>query len=171
MTFFIEKNKYIVDIACGSDFTLALEDGGTVYSFGNNELNQLGREFTVRIESTPKQISFNSEKIIKICAGWKHGITLMAFGDVYMWGNPYIEYHRKFPNIVEPTKVENLDNITDIASGFHHFVALRHTDVNKEVFTWGANDYGQLGFHSENQIIFNPRALVLTQFLAIPVKV
>ncbi|OLF17011.1 RCC1 domain-containing protein [Actinophytocola xanthii] len=53
------------------------------------------------------------------------------------------------PNCVQtsPGPVENLTEVTDLAGGYNHGVALR---ADGTVWTWGSNSYGQLG----NQSLF-----------------
>jgi alpha-tubulin suppressor-like RCC1 family protein len=169
--FFKEKSANIVDVSCGKDFTLALDDQGVVYSFGSNENCQLGREYTVKIESTPKAINSISERIVSISAGWSHGMALTSEGQVYVWGNPYVDREENFPIIKHAEKISNLLNVIEIASGFHHMVALRQTSNGSEVLTWGANDYGQLGFFAERELFLKPQVVELTQFNSPPIHV
>jgi len=148
-----------------------LDENGNVHSFGNNEFSQLGREFTVIHESTPKKIDLLPEKIGKVCAGWRHGMALSADGNVFIWGNPYLDYDENFQTMNKPIKVENIGIANEIACGFHHFIVLRIDNQESELLTWGANDYGQLGYLTENEFTVNPRSVIISQFFGKPLHV
>lgn len=168
--FFVDNKFIIIDMACGENFMLALDDQGQVHSFGNNEFCQLGRELTVKNESMPKIIKDLPEIIIKVCCGWKHGMVLSKQGNVYIWGNPFSEYDKNFENIKNPLLIENIGKVFEIASGFHHFAALIQ-DNETEMFTWGANDYGQLGYPTNEEFTLKPQKVELSQFKGKPMHV
>ena len=168
--FFKEKNIFIIDMACGKNFMLTLDNNENVYSYGNNDLSQLGHEFTVRIQSTPKKLNLR-EAPVKICCGWTHGMVLTAEANIFIWGNPFFEYNNKIPNITFPIKVYNLQKVIKIASGFHHFAAIVEKDSTNNIYTWGINDYGQLGYSTESDINLVPKEVNITEFEGTPNKV
>lgn len=48
--------------------------------------------------------------------------------------------------IIKPVQMTELENITDICAGDNHFLALKQDNQGKAtVWSWGRNDYGQLG--------------------------
>ena len=169
--FFVEIKAFIIDMACGKDFMITLDNQGKVYSFGNNEFSQLGREFTVNNEANPKIIEL-PEKIEKVCCGWRHGMILSKEGNVFIWGNPFREYEEKFENIKNPIQIEHLGKVSKIASGFHHFVVLTKMVNNQdEMITWGGTDYGQLGYVTSEEFSQKPHKLDLSKFEANPINV
>lgn len=74
----------VTEIACGGYHTLALTDGGDVYSWGDGADGQLGTgdrtsHFSpVRVESLPK--------IKAVAAGFCTSAAVGCNGDVYQWG-------------------------------------------------------------------------------------
>jgi alpha-tubulin suppressor-like RCC1 family protein len=155
-----ERKISIVDVICGGDFTIAVDDQGRGFSWGNNDHYQLGRSTERTMEATP-EISdqfAQFEKISKICCGWMHVAILTDQGEVYYWGNPFYDYAKHLKDIKEPMKVELPFKAVDLACGFHHFAAIVYDEFNYELYTWGANEYGQCGLHAsqDSKLLFNP---------------
>ena len=129
ISFFQKNNIYINNIFSGSDFSFAQDSKGIFYSWGNNKNNQLGRESNTIINFIPKKADLINEinendSIETICLGWSSGIILNYSGNCYIWGNPFYDYDKNFPNLIKPEKIE-YDNlkykIIDIECGFNHF--------------------------------------------------
>ena len=159
ISFFQKNNIYINNIFSGSDFSFAQDSKGIFYSWGNNKNNQLGRETNTIINFIPEKAVFineinDIEKIEKLCLGWSSGI-LLTNNNCYIWGNPFYDYDKTFPNLKTPEKIEynkSIYKIINIECGFHHFCLIVE-NVNKNTFslmTFGLNDFGQLGYETES---------------------
>ena len=134
-----------------------------IYSWGNNEVHQLGiKENKYKYYFNPTKAIFlnkilNEKKtsVEKIVCGWSHGCFLTKNGGIYIWGNPFIEYNKKFKDIEKKININNLKNsskILDISSGFNHMAILSSPTDNQsypELFTFGANEFGQLGYETD----------------------
>ena len=84
------RNNNVVAVAAGRYFSLALTDGGQVYSFGTNDLLQLGYtlEDGVKSSATPTAISnLNSVFITRISAGLNSATAVDINGKAYLWGS------------------------------------------------------------------------------------
>ena len=84
------RNKNVVAVAAGRYFSLALTEGGQVYSFGTNDLLQLGYalEDGVKSSATPTAISnLNSVFITRISAGLNSATAVDINGKAYLWGS------------------------------------------------------------------------------------
>jgi alpha-tubulin suppressor-like RCC1 family protein len=78
--------KEIVAIASGYQFSLALEDDGTVWAWGRNVEGQLGDGTTTQ-RTTPVQVP-NLSGITAIAAGGYHALALQGDGGiVWAWGD------------------------------------------------------------------------------------
>lgn len=79
--------KSIVAVAAGHRFSLALSEGGKVYSFGLNDKLQLGYEPTAKASATPTLIEALSGVFVKqIHAGYDSVTAIDVDGKVYLWG-------------------------------------------------------------------------------------
>ena len=138
----------VVQIEAGSFHTLALKADGSVWAWGLNDNGQLGNG-TTSAAPTPVPVGaavpgFNN--IIAISAGDEHSLALKADGTVWVWGSN--EFGQIGSGTASPTNQlvplpqATLANITQIAAGIFHNLAL---DKTGKVFVWGDNLYGQAG--------------------------
>ena len=84
------QDKSIVAVAAGQRFSLALTDGGDVYSFGLNDKLQLGyaSEGNITYSAIPTQITaLNNVFIKQINAGLASATAIDVDGKVYLWGS------------------------------------------------------------------------------------
>ena len=172
--FFKNKEIKIDKIICGSDFCFAIEYVDLnelneinnkipedIYSWGNNEMHQLGIEENkykyyfnpTKATYINKLLNEKNTKIQKLVCGWNHGCILTRNGGIYLWGNPFKEYNKKFKDIEQPININNIENaskILDISSGFNHLAILSLSLENQaKLYTLGANEFGQLGYETE----------------------
>ena len=148
------EGKTIVQVAAGATHSLALATDGTIYAWGKNEYGQLGNDSTtnspvpvaVKTAGTP----MDGKTIIQIHAGYEHSLALASDGTVYVWGrnnsgqlgkNDATDAHI-------PAAVQTLGTpmagkvIVQLAAGNSQSMALASDGT---VYTWGWNQYGQLG--------------------------
>ena len=187
--YFKNKEIKIEKIICGSDFCFAIEyiNPNTIndvhqvpeeiYSWGNNELHQLGIEDNkykyyfnpIKASILNKILKQKQTRVKKFVSGWSHGCFLGIDGGIYLWGNPFIEYNKKFKDIEIPININNLKNsskIIDISSGFNH-IAVLSLSSNKQnsidLYTFGANEFGQLGYETDEIYIDNLNEVKIPQ--------
>ncbi|WP_328906505.1 chromosome condensation regulator RCC1 [Streptomyces sp. NBC_00234] len=132
-------------------FVAALLKDGTVRSWGNNTMGQLGNGTTVN-QSTPATVAGLSG-VSRIASGTTHVLALRA-GRLLAWGgNAYGELGN---GTIVPTKdgtqnlplpVQSIDEVKDVSVGCAFSVALRQ---DGSVWTWGTNSYGRLGLGDTN---------------------
>ncbi|KAF0992308.1 hypothetical protein HZS_4001 [Henneguya salminicola] len=73
------EDMIIIDIACGSDHTVALSDDGRVFTFGFGRWGQLGHGQSSSIEYNPRQvIDLAGAKISHIMCGRYHTVVYSA---------------------------------------------------------------------------------------------
>ena len=146
--------KTIVQVAAGATHSLALATDGTIYAWGKNEYGQLGNDSTtnspvpvaVKTAGTPME----GKTIIQIHAGYEHSLALASDGTVYTWGrnnfgqlgkNDATDAH--IPAAVRTLGTPMADKvIVQLAAGNSQSMALASDGT---VYTWGWNQYGQLG--------------------------
>jgi len=115
------KGIIISDVACGVNFSVALDSTGSVWAWGSPEYGQLGvgsdfqsigaGKINFAPQHTPLKISaLKSVKIVKICCGFNHCVALSDTGDVYTWGfGGYGRLgHKEQKDEFLPRKIENV---------------------------------------------------------------
>ena len=150
------KGKNIVDIVKSGFFKVALDDNGKVYTWGSNVGGQLGNG-TENDSSVPICISDTENSVLKgknIKNISANGYTVCAIDDngkVYTWGDNErgqlgngTKNDSSVPICISDTENSVLKgkNIKNISANGNTVCAL---DDNGKVYTWGENDYGQLG--------------------------
>ena len=164
---------FIIDIICGRDFVYCKEkQNGNYYSWGNNTNYQLGRDNTIKYSFNPELVDFginnnNNNKIKfqieKLCCGWMHVTFLTQNNELYIYGNPFIDYDNKYKDILFPLKI-NINSkkykIIDISSGFHHIsivINFKQDETKFSLMTFGANDFYQLGYDTNTLYTIEPK--------------
>ena len=170
ISYFEEKKIIIKDIVCGSDFSFAKDDKNEFYSWGNNKNNQLGRDNTITYSFIPEKAEYinkiqtdNNTIIQKLCCGWTHACCYTEKGDCYYWGNPFLDYDKKFKTIKYPLKINIESKIVDISSGFNHIAMIVMNNDRKNLFTLGGNDFGQLGNNKEEVFSIDPQRVIFPE--------
>jgi len=137
----------VISVCAGFSHSLALTDSGSVFSWGRNNVGQLGLRHYEH-QSTPQQIS-GLEKIVGISSGTFHNVVVSENGSVYSWGgNGWGQlgvgdyYTRNKPKLVRRLADKK---IISIFTGARHSGAVTSSDV---VYSWGNNLSGQLGLSS-----------------------
>lgn len=138
----IPSLTHITAIAAGGNYSLALQDNGTVWAWGDNSNGQLG-DGTNSGKNQPVQV-LNLQDIRAIAAGKNHALALKSDGTVWTWGyNGFGQLgngNQTSQNTPEP--IGTINDAIAIAAGAYHSLAIR---ANGTVWTWGFNQFGQLG--------------------------
>jgi alpha-tubulin suppressor-like RCC1 family protein len=127
-------------------------NSGRVYAWGNNGHGQLGDGSTTN-RSSPTLINFSGlqggETIQQISGGAYHSISVTNSGRVYAWGNnghgqlgDGSTTNRSSPTLINFSGLQGGETVQMVVAGSYHSLALT---TNNRIYTWGTNDYGQLG--------------------------
>ncbi|XP_067008028.2 uncharacterized protein [Anabrus simplex] len=77
----------VVDVACGFEHCVLLDEAGVVYTWGSGTRGQLGHGETEFQDLPPRKVeTFCGLKVIKISAGGWHSAAVTEMGDLYTWG-------------------------------------------------------------------------------------
>ena len=148
----------IKEVAAGASHTVALRNDGIVWVWGINTSYQLG---DVGITDVRSPLILDSLYDIQaIAAGEKHTVFLKDDGTVWSLGSNTYGQFGDGTTIFSATPVRakkadytNLNNIKAISSFRNFTVAL---DNSGGVWTWGANESGQLGIGSKTSYSATP---------------
>lgn len=132
----------IIAIGIGGRHSVALKADGTVWTWGNNWLGQLG-DGTNTDSLIPVQVSGLTD-VAAIAVGRLHSVALKTDGTVWGWGDNSGGQlgDGTIGRNSTPVQVSYITNITNIAVGDRHTMAL---NIDGTVWAWGSNQYGQLG--------------------------
>lgn len=95
--------------------------------------------------------------------GKRHFVVLKSDGSVWSWGDDTygqlgVLGNGNTPSAIRLSGGHRLDNIKSIAAGGNHTIAL---DNNNEVWTWGQNSNGQLGYDTGFKPNNDPRKVTI----------
>ena len=161
----------ISQIAAGYDHMVALDKEGRVWTWGRNNFGQLGYDTgAVSYSALARKVTIqeNGEDvdIMAVAAGEYHTLALTNGGEVWAWGyNHYGQLGRetlptKWADFNStPVKVlgdrgeGHIGNVVMISAGGDTSAALKGDGT---VWTWGRNDFGQMGIGTNEKPIGAP---------------
>lgn len=137
-----EDARFAPSIARGDDHSLALDDNGTVWSWGENGSGQLG-DGAMTNRSAPFEGTSISD-VFAVAGGGNHTLALTGDGKVWAWGDNSNGQlgDGTFLSRTQPVPVVQLTEGVAIAAGYGHSLAL---EKDGTVWAWGDNSSGQLG--------------------------
>ncbi len=169
----IKGNEKIIDVNLGGYHSSALLDNGdgtqALYMWGNNVYGQLGNgkdensKIPIVIDIDGNGIA-GDEKIIDVELGEYNSSAILLNEnneqELYLWGNNSFNQVDSSSTLYfdKPLKINSdifpqFSSYLDLSLGDYHLSVLIE-NVNKEtvVYSWGKNNYGQLGIgNTENQ--------------------
>ena len=151
--FDIEEIEKITVISDGDSHSVALSDTGRIFTWGRNNVGQLGLGTLFTQSTTIPQIIYPSlrtnEVVTTISAGSKHTLILTNQNRVLGWGdnefnqlsedndNPVL-----YPTLITMPSLSTNEIISKLYAGVNNSFAL--TSLGR-VFAWGNNNNGQFG--------------------------
>jgi alpha-tubulin suppressor-like RCC1 family protein len=130
-------------VITGLSYVFAIKTDGTLWSWGRNQAGCLGLGNTTYY-SSPKQVGALTNWL-QISASTYQAYAVKTNGTLWTWG---WYYHNQLPLNVgttsysSPTQVGALTNWKTTAAGYFGGSA---TKTDGTLWTWGYNNYGQLG--------------------------
>lgn len=158
----------VVDAACGYDFSMALTQDGSVFTwgYGGEAINFWKAVFYTERPgalgqgdygnyNTPTLVeALKDVKVAEVQAGYEHALVRSEEGQVFVWGNNEFA-GLGFPGVVNftlPKEVPLPCAIKQISAARNYNAAL---GITGEVFVWGENSHGQLGV--SEKVVERPR--------------
>jgi alpha-tubulin suppressor-like RCC1 family protein len=132
-------------VDAGTDCSLALRADGTLWSWGNNVMGQLGTNNNPGANTynpVPTQVAGT---YTQVTAGAFHCLALRPDGTLWAWGNNNFgslgSTTNNGTNAANPVPTQVPGLYTSASAGFYHSLALR---ADGTLWAWGLNDAGQL---------------------------
>eukprot|EP00742_Colponemidia_sp_Colp-10_P007271 GILJ01007817.1.p1 GENE.GILJ01007817.1~~GILJ01007817.1.p1 ORF type:complete len:862 (-),score=71.89 GILJ01007817.1:172-2757(-) len=141
------RNVGIYKIACGTTHSAAVSNDGKVWIWGT-----WGPGEEVAAHSpTPtlvKELIDANERCITVGCGETFTAVLTVKGEIWTWGSGTYgklglgdTASRDVPSLV--TTLQTVGKVQQMECGWHHMVAVLND--GDDVYSWGSNQYGQLG--------------------------
>ena len=129
-------------IAGGNVHSLAVNEKGELYAWGDNLKGQLG-DGTFIGKVVPTRIG-TASNWIRIASQGSHNLAVNERGELYAWGENGDGQlgDGSTDNRNTPTRIGTASNWTEIAVSSTNSAAI---NSDGELYTWGSNQYGQLG--------------------------
>ena len=129
--------------AIGSGHTITLSDDGFVYSFGQNDIGQLGLGHN-NIVPFPCRIP-NLPQIKQVSCGWNFTVCVDFEGFIWTFGGS-IESQQGFAknlnsNLKSPQQILNIPPVLSVSCGAHHTLIISN---DSDLWSCGDNKFGQL---------------------------
>jgi uncharacterized repeat protein (TIGR02543 family) len=161
--FTLNTGETVTSVYAGNNFSGALSSDGNVFMWGGNESRQIGGGDGLTSNAlSPVNITtrFNldaEDRIQSLSLGHNHASAISEDGKVFMWGSNINQNGawsgqigldsnsslRNSPlNITNAFNLNPNETIQSMSLGSYYSSALTSTH---RVFTWGLNDFGQLG--------------------------
>lgn len=171
------KGETVCKVTGTSDTVLALTDRGEVFGWGNTEYGQLATDSDENPQiNLPMHLSFLKDcgKIVDIAAGGSFCMVLNENGDVFSWGYGILGFgpdvgHQARPTQIPPALFGRNDfnpnvRVRAISAGLIHSAAINDQD---DLYMWGHNRYGCLGFGHKNDQFFPLKVAVSARVMKI----
>ncbi|KAJ0587788.1 putative chromatin remodeling & transcriptional activation HMG family [Helianthus annuus] len=142
-------DETIVNVACGSNHTVAVDSKGYVYTWGFGGYGRLGHR-EQKDEFTPRRVDvFTKHNVLPpgaiLSAGSANSAVTAGAGQMYMWG----KIKNTGDDLMYPKPLMDLSgwNVRCMASGYmHHFVGAESSCIS-----WGQCHSGELGYGPHQQ--------------------
>lgn len=142
-------------VSCGANHTIAIKLDGSIWTWGNNDTQQLGLGITSN-KNIPMQIGNEKNWKYVVCNS-NHSIAIKSDGSMWGWGsnsNGQLGTGNIKPKYI-PTKL-NLEKWATVSTSARHTVAIKNDGT---IWSWGYNYYGELGLvHNDNT--YNPTQII-----------
>ncbi|KAI9120672.1 hypothetical protein K1719_007705 [Acacia pycnantha] len=154
------KSRIPLDLLSGPVLQIIGDESNSVatevFSWGSGTNYQLGTG-NAQIQKLPCKVDSLNGSFIKLISASKfHSVAVTARGEVYTWGfgrggrlgHPDFDIHSGQAAVITPRQVTcglGSRRVKEIAAAKHHTVIATE---GGEVFTWGSNREGQLGYTS-----------------------
>ncbi|HVR83498.1 MAG TPA: RCC1 repeat-containing protein, partial [Planctomycetota bacterium] len=147
------------EITAGNLHGLALLSDGTVWSWGDNTLGQLGQgTSSTSPVSTPAEV-MNLTSVIDLSAGASQSMAIRKDGSVWVWGNNgsgQLGIAGGAAVLTQATQVPSLSSAIGIAAAASTCYAVRN---DGSALSWGYNGNGECGLGTQSLVVGTPTVI------------
>ncbi|MBM7835578.1 immunoglobulin-like domain-containing protein [Clostridium sardiniense] len=148
------NGRDIVSVSVGDDSSAAVDSDGNLYTWGGNYYGQLGDGTTTRrcepVKINGKGAIREDTKIVSVSTNGHGTLAIDSEGTIYAWGYNHCGQLGDGTTTTryEPVEINGKGAIgenTKIVSVFIGYVNSSAIDNKGNLYTWGSNNYGELG--------------------------
>ncbi|DBA04539.1 TPA: hypothetical protein N0F65_011087 [Lagenidium giganteum] len=145
------QRKDIVQVCAGNEHTIALGGDGVVYTCGYNDNGQCGQGVTTRIPHMTEVQKLGESPIAQVHAynGCEHTVLITQEGRAASCGYNYRGQlgHGNTTSESFPKMMRSLEGkvVRLVSCSYYHTILTCESGGREFVYTFGRNDYGQLG--------------------------
>ena len=162
----VDTGLKAIQVSAGRLFSLAIDQDGNTWAWGNNDNGQLGNENT-RGTNTPQSVLLDPKhastvlKAVQVSAGDFHSLAIDQDGNTWAWGrndygqlgNGKISGTNANPTpssvLLDPKHASTVLKAVQVSAGGSLSLAI---DQDGNTWAWGHNDFGQLGNGSTSDL-------------------
>ena len=136
-------------VACGRDHISAIKTDGTLWTWGYNNLGQLGNRTTIN-RSTPVTTFAGGTNWKQVACGGFHTAAIKTDGTLWTWGYNVagqLGDSTTDDRSIPVTTFSGGTNWKQVACGYRYTSAIK---TDGTLWTWGLNSSGQLGNNTVN---------------------
>jgi len=137
------------DVAVGGFHTVALQQNGTLWSWGLNSCGQLGNNESISIADKGIVVGGFTDWC-QVSAGEEFTVAIRTNGTLWAWGLNYSGQlgDGTYENRSSPVLVTGENSWSQVSAGTAFTLAIT---TNNRLWGWGSNDWGQLGINYETE--------------------
>lgn len=136
----IKSDTKFQTVSCGADHTLAIDESGNLWAWGDNSYGQIGDGSNVR-KKIPVLIK-SGTKFESVSAGNAFSLAIDESGNLWAWGYNDGQLGDG-TSIDKNTPIQLMNGVKfKTISTANHSLAIDELD---NLWTWGYNNYGELG--------------------------
>uniref|UniRef100_A0A0N4Z0A5 Regulator of chromosome condensation domain-containing protein n=1 Tax=Parastrongyloides trichosuri TaxID=131310 RepID=A0A0N4Z0A5_PARTI len=145
------ENENVVHIGGSTDTLIALTSSGNIFLWGQNEYGQMDLITNELQLSIPRHFPINVGKITSTAATGSSCIICNEKGEVFVWGSQILGLGPRITKSVKPIQIDSkiFSNVGSsdvfVKSVFAGSTSMGARTNEGNIFTWGANRYGELG--------------------------
>lgn len=152
------QRKRVCQVAVGAEHAMAVTEGGRVFCWGKNDFGQLGTGDEEN-RALPVYTELPYETFVaQVACGGRFTLAMTKRGELWSWGRFQAS---NFPRLFQDTWCNGYEGsgetgikglrLQKVSAGDQHMGVLTK---DGKVYTWGYNDYGQLGWglHGEGRV-------------------
>jgi alpha-tubulin suppressor-like RCC1 family protein len=154
----VNLGTHIKTVAAGDTHSFAVDDMGRLWGWGSNNFGQTGEALASKLAATyftkPQRLK-TGFPVALIDAGMFYTVATSAQGEVFAWGwNGMGQMGQEgLAFTAKPLRVRPLRNVTRLAAGVGHTLALNDMGV----FAWGDNRSSACGAFPSVAVQITPR--------------